>query len=88
MADNTTAATAAPETTTETAAPEAIQLGMGDLQACIQIIDIASTRGAFKGEELTAVGGARDRIAAFLEANKPAEAAAAGDTVADVPNAE
>jgi len=55
---------------TETAA---VQLGLNDLQATIQIIDVASTRGAFRGEELTSVGGVRDRINAFLEANKPAE---------------
>ena len=70
--DQTT--TAAAET--ETPAAEPIQLGLNDLQACIQIIDVASTRGAFRGEELTAVGGARDRINAFLESNKPAEPAA------------
>jgi len=55
---------------TETAA---VQLGLNDLQATIQIIDVASTRGAFRGEELTSVGGVRDRINAFLDANKPAE---------------
>lgn len=68
--------TAAAETETQAPAAEPIQLGLNDLQACIQIIDVASTRGAFRGEELTAVGGARDRINAFLEANKPAEPAA------------
>jgi len=52
---------------------EPIQLGLNDLQACIQIIDVATTRGAFRGEELSAVGGARDRISAFIESNKPAE---------------
>ena len=62
---------------TEAPAAEPIQLGLNDLQACIQIIDVASTRGAFRGEELTSIGGARDRIAAFLDANKPPEAAAA-----------
>tara|TARA_B110000977_G_scaffold176900_1_gene232976 strand:- start:343 stop:591 length:249 start_codon:yes stop_codon:yes gene_type:complete len=68
---------------TETTTPETeavaetqdqpVQLGMADLQACIQIIDVATTRGAFRGEELSAVGGARDRISAFIESNKPAE---------------
>ena len=74
------ATTAAPAATaTDAPASEPIQLGLNDLQACIQIIDIASTRGAFRGEELAAIGGARDRIAAFLDANKPPEAAAAAD---------
>ena len=71
--------TAAAETETQAPAAESIQLGLNDLQACIQIIDVASTRGAFRGEELTSIGGARDRIAAFLDANKPPEAAAAAD---------
>lgn len=85
----TTAAAAAPaETTQDAPASEPIQLGLNDLQACIQIIDIASTRGAFRGEELTAIGGARDRIAAFLDANKPPEAAAAADAPASDANAE
>ena len=55
--------------TPETQETAVIQLGLNDLQATIQIIDVASTRGAFRGEELTSVGGVRDRINAFLEAN-------------------
>ena len=70
---------------TETAA---IQLGLNDLQATIQIIDVASTRGAFRGEELTSVGGVRDRINAFLEANKPAEAEGDAAAEPDTANAE
>tara|TARA_R110000851_G_scaffold206841_1_gene358836 strand:+ start:1154 stop:1396 length:243 start_codon:yes stop_codon:yes gene_type:complete len=59
---------------------EPIQLGLNDLQACIQIIDVATTRGAFRGEELSAVGGARDRISAFIESNKPAETEATAES--------
>ena len=70
---------------TETAA---VQLGLNDLQATIQIIDVASTRGAFRGEELTSVGGVRDRIGAFLEANKPAEPEGDAAAERDTANAE
>ena len=70
---------------TETAA---VQLGLNDLQATIQIIDVASTRGAFRGEELTSVGGVRDRINAFLEANKPAEPEGYAAAEPDTANAE
>jgi len=70
---------------TETAA---VQLGLNDLQATIQIIDVASTRGAFRGEELTSVGGVRDRINAFLEANKPAEPEGDAAEEPDTANAE
>ena len=74
--------------TPETQETAVIQLGLNDLQATIQIIDVASTRGAFRGEELTSVGGVRDRINAFLEANKPAEAEDAGTEEPDTTNAE
>ena len=39
----------------------------------MQIIDVASTRGAFKGAELSTVGAIRDRVAAFVEFYKPKE---------------
>ncbi len=74
--------------TPETQETAVIQLGLNDLQATIQIIDVASTRGAFRGEELTSVGGVRDRINAFLEANKPAETEDAGTEEPDTANAE
>ncbi len=55
---------------------EAPGIGMGDIAACVQIIDIVTKRGAFEGAELAEVGTVRNRLAAFLEANKPAEAEA------------
>jgi hypothetical protein len=48
-----------------------IQLGLNDLAAVIQIIDVCSKRGAFEGPELASVGQVRGRIAAFVEANAP-----------------
>lgn len=48
-----------------------IQLGLGDLAAVIQIIDVCSKRGAFEGTELESVGAVRGRIAAFVQANAP-----------------
>jgi hypothetical protein len=56
----------------ETQAPG---LGLGDLGAVIQIIDICSKRGAFEGSELESVGAVRARIGAFVQANMPAEEA-------------
>jgi hypothetical protein len=52
----------------EAAAP---QLGLNDLAAAIQIIDVCSKRGAFEGAELETVGGVRGRLAAFVQANAP-----------------
>ena len=49
------------------------QIGVADLEAVIQIIDACSQRGAFKGDELASVGNVRNRIDAFVKANKPAE---------------
>lgn len=54
------AATEAPET----GAPESISLN--DLQLLLQIVDLASKRGAFVGAELTQVGGIFDKLNAFL----------------------
>lgn len=64
--------------------PSGIQIS--DLQTILNIIDLASSRGAFKAAELTAVGGIADKLNAFLseiaaqakaqEEQKPAEAKA------------
>jgi len=52
---------------------ENIQIGVADLEAVVQIIDACSQRGAFKGDELASVGNVRNRIDAFVKANKPAK---------------
>jgi hypothetical protein len=57
--------------------PAAPQLGMNDLAAVVQMIDIVSRRGAFEGTELTAVGALRAKFADFVQANAPKPAAAA-----------
>lgn len=55
---------------TQTQAPD---ITLGDFNAILQIIDVASTRGAFKGEELSSVGTVRDRVAAFVKYHTPKE---------------
>jgi len=48
-------------------APEVMpEITISDLQSIEQIISIASTRGAFKANEMTAVGTVYDRISKFL----------------------
>ena len=54
----------------EEAAP---QISINDLQNVVKVIDAAAERGAFKGNELTAVGAVRDKVAAFLAAIPPTE---------------
>lgn len=49
---------------TERAVPDSISLN--DLQVLLQIVDLASQRGAFRGAELTQVGAIFDKLNAFL----------------------
>jgi hypothetical protein len=48
----------------EAGVPEAISLQ--DLQVLLQIVDLASSRGAFRGPELTQVGAIFDKLNSFL----------------------
>ena len=50
-------------------------LGLNDLAAVVQLIDIVSRRGAFEGSELTAVGALRAKFADFVQASTPKPAA-------------
>lgn len=55
------------EPTTETPA-DAPGLTIQDLTMVLQIVQVAASRGAFKAEELSAVGGLYDRVFKFLDA--------------------
>jgi hypothetical protein len=58
---------------------EANELTINDLNAMKVIIDIASSRGAFKPNEMTVVGQTYTKLASFLEqVAKQAEAAKTG----------
>lgn len=59
MSDNQEAAHAADN-------PE-VQLQMADLVSVLEFLQVASSRGAFRPEEFTTVGGVYERIFAFLE---------------------
>ena len=48
----------------EAGVPESISLQ--DLQVLLQIVDLASSRGAFRGAELTQVGTIFDKLNTFL----------------------
>jgi len=76
MSENTTE-----DQAQEGSVPESISLQ--DLQVLLQIVDLASSRGAFRGAELTQVGAIFDKLNAFLsfigeqqKARAEAEAAA------------
>ena len=58
---------------------DANELTINDLNAMKVIIDIASSRGAFKPNEMTVVGQTYTKLSAFLEqVSKQAEAAKTG----------
>lgn len=59
------------EETKNTEEVQAPEVNIGDFGAILQIIDVASSRGAFKGAELSSVGAIRDRVAAFVDFYTP-----------------
>ena len=63
----------------ESAVPESV--GLQDLQILLNIVDLASKRGAFQGAELTQVGAVFDKLNTFLTyvAEQQAAAAEEGD---------
>ena len=64
MTDTVQENTQAQETATQEPANE---LNINDLNAMKTIIDIASSRGAFKPNEMVAVGQTYTKLSAFLE---------------------
>jgi hypothetical protein len=72
--ENQTQQTATTATEQPAAAP---QLGLNDLAAVVQMIDVCSKRGAYEGPELAAIGALRTRFVEFLKANTPKDQQAA-----------
>ena len=71
-------------------APTTPGLGINDLRIFKQIIDICTSRGAFKAEEFTSIGESYDKLASLLgmidaqaQAEAEAEAEAGEDETAD-----
>ena len=50
------------------------QLKIADIATLKQIVEVASSRGAFRAEELSQVGEVYDRVSAWLEAMTQDEA--------------
>jgi len=64
----------------ETQAESSTELNIQDLNAMKVIIDIASSRGAFKPQEMVAVGQTYNKLSAFLDqVAKQAELAKAAE---------
>lgn len=68
---------------------QATQLQLSDILLTAQVVQLASTRGAFRAEEFTQVGQLYDRLVAFLKASGALQPAPATDAPAtDAPAAE
>mgnify|MGYP001164849588 FL=1 len=67
MAEEQAQQTATKEAPAQAPATEAPQLSIADLQALMNIIDVASSRGAFRANELSNVGGIADKLTKFLQ---------------------
>tara|TARA_B100002003_G_C14043633_1_gene502779 strand:+ start:250 stop:516 length:267 start_codon:yes stop_codon:yes gene_type:complete len=46
---------------------EPVNITIADLQGLVNLIDVASSRGAFRGPELAAVGTLYSKLATFLQ---------------------
>jgi len=90
---DTTQATMTPDVGGEIPAAQTPQLGINDLKNLLAIVDMATRRGAFPANEMSAVGATFDRVSAFLNSlstdETPAAAPAeqAGDASQDAPAA-
>jgi len=60
------------------------QLNLSDFIAMVNIIDVCTERGSFKGNELLVVGTLREKLASFVNANTPQEDSKSDDTTEDV----
>lgn len=66
-------------TTDNTTAPVNESISLQDLNLLAQVIDIATTRGAFRANELTTIGAVYDRLNRFLSSVANSNAAATSD---------
>ena len=74
-----------PEVTEGTENQGVDSISLNDLQVLANVVDLASQRGAFRGNELTQVGAVFDKLSAFLA---QVAAAQAEQAEAEAPAAE
>lgn len=68
--------------TEQTEAPQGASIGLADISAMVQVIDVVVKRGAINGDEMVPVGTLRNKLVDFLK-----EAQASGQEV-DIPQAD
>ena len=67
------------EEVAQTEASEDTSISLNDLQVLANIVDLATQRGAFRGNELTQVGAVFDKLSGFLQQVAAAQADKAED---------
>jgi hypothetical protein len=67
------------EEVSQTEAPEDTSISLNDLQVLANIVDLATQRGAFRGNELTQVGQVFDKLSTFLTQVAAAQAEQTGE---------
>lgn len=72
----------------EQAQAPAPSLGLSELGTLLQIVDLATQRGAFRGNELSQVGAIYDRLNNFLSYIQEQQEANAGEGEEPVENSE
>ena len=65
--------------------PQGNDLSIGDLRNLSTVIDVASTRGAFRANEMAMVGAVYNKLQAFLAKVAPKTEGAEGDASATPP---
>jgi hypothetical protein len=87
---DTNQATMTPDVGGEIPASTAPQLGINDLKNLLACVDMASRRGAYPANEMSAVGAIYDRVNAFLTSLTAANAHAAdsADAATDATQAD
>ncbi len=73
-------ATANPRAAGQAPQPDPTALSIGDLKNLSTILDVASTRGAFKASEMAGVGFLYNKLQAFLAKVAPEQKPAEGQT--------
>ena len=58
-------------------------INLSDIKMCLNIIDICSQRGAFKGEELSSIGQIRDKLDVIVKQHNPPEEVEKNSTSSD-----
>jgi hypothetical protein len=75
-------------TTTEQPTEQSVQLQLQDLLLAAQVIQLASSRGAIKAEEMEQVGGLYTRLVTFLQASGALQPATPAADATEAPAAE